>query len=346
MLPTMCHCLFVGANHQLPEITVDWQLEVIRGPLPKPDTLTLYVQEARPEETARHCFDTAFVYEVGAWPMGTGLGDDNVIPGLGDDFVSAGAGDDYIFGCPETDFAEGKRDLYIGGEGFDTLDMSQRKSRVVAEGPTPANTSFDQFSRRGFDRPFGREHPRRLGDDVEEPLQQGRRWRRHADRRVANDTIVGGAGRDVMKGLGGNDTINANDGLKEAIVEVVWQRRQGRDRPPGSNPKHQGHCESIDRRPNKAERGTIIASRRARLRGRRVRIKLTCPRRGKRGHRRPRRRVGCAGRLRLKLAENGARRPRAKRYRIRRGKSRRITVRLNRREARRGAAPAAVCSRL
>ena len=65
----MCHRLFVGANQRLPTITVDWHSDVIHGPVPRPDTLTLYVQEASSEETARNCFDTPFVYEAGVWPM-------------------------------------------------------------------------------------------------------------------------------------------------------------------------------------------------------------------------------------------------------------------------------------
>ena len=275
----------------------------------------------------------------GADTISSSGGDDTIFPGADGDRVNPGDGAAFVREGPQAESTT--RDNYSGGGGFDVIDYSLRTTPIfssfavsLGEGAAGENDSIV-----GFEMVRGGT----AGDTVVGHSSVGNGGADTLDGGAGNDLIDGGLGADSIRGLGGNDTIDANDGLEDTRIEcnsgsddrveidrldaVLTGLRSGS---PSLVPSLDD-CETIDRRDNEAERGTIIATSRARLdAGARAKIRLRCPRRGNNRHRRPKR---CAGLLRLKLAENGATRPSAKRYRLRRGQSRQITVQLTSSEA-------------
>jgi Ca2+-binding RTX toxin-like protein len=140
-------------------------------------------------------------------------GDDSLEGALGNDDLHGGDGDDNLDGGLEAD-------EMVGDEGFDTVRYDERTRPVVVTiGPfTPPDGSSEDCRVNDDDGGDCFEHSP-PGDNVED-----------AERLIAtpsedditgddrDNVLVGGGGPDQLSGLGGNDTIEARDGVEDMIV--------------------------------------------------------------------------------------------------------------------------------
>ncbi len=115
--------------------------------------------------------------------INAGAGNDTVIGGPGRDNVNAGNGDDTIVAT----IGDGSLDVYGGGTGIDTLDMSG----ITAPATVNLALFFVSSSQTGLDALTSVENV--IGGS-------------------GNDTITGNGGVNRLEGQGGNDTINAGAG--------------------------------------------------------------------------------------------------------------------------------------
>jgi Ca2+-binding RTX toxin-like protein len=122
-----------------------------------------------------------------------------------------------------------------------------------------------------------------------------------------DDTIIGGTGADTLRGFGGDDLINA--GFADTRIDCSTGTDTVFVDLKDPVPTDAEQCELIDRRKVDEEPGTQILTKRARLRGGHIGVRLYCPRKAR-----------CAGKLNRV------------RYRMRPGKSATVHV-----TARRGA---------
>jgi hypothetical protein len=204
-----------------------------------------------------------------------GDGNDTIDPGPGADGVSAGAGNDIVDAGPETGRDS---DSYDGGSGIDTLSYHQRTSGIFAAaigttgGASGENDGIAGFERidggAGNDSILGFSSNGGPGNDVLTGSNSG-------------DTIVGGTGADTLRGFGGDDLINANDGVADTRidcstgVDTVFLDLKD------PVPTDAEACELIDRRKVDEEPGTQILTKRARLRGGHIGVRLHCPRKAR-----------------------------------------------------------------
>ncbi|SCZ13545.1 cadherin-like domain-containing protein [Microvirga guangxiensis] len=126
-----------------------------------------------------------------------GKGADLLLDGAGRDTVSGGEGDDHVVVA-----LDGDRDVYDGGVGTDTLDLSLTGSGVdvdLAEGSANGCEIGDNEI-TGFEVVQGG-----AGDDT----IAGSRGNETLSGGAGNDTITDGGGQDIVSGGAGNDIIRA-----------------------------------------------------------------------------------------------------------------------------------------
>jgi len=258
-----------------------------------------------------------------------GPGNDTLRPGPGQDSASGGSGNDFILAGAEAERPES--DNFNGGSGFDVLDWSARTSGVIVALVTESGGgSGEDDGVAGFEKMLG-------GSGNDSFLGYSSGGGAGNDVLTGDNganTIKGGTGADVIRGFGGNDTLIADD---DAIgFTPAGQPDERISCSTGTdtvfldltdpNPDDAQNCESIDRRAVGEEAATVIASRSARLAGRRVGVRIRCPRAVGRA---------CAGTLTLALRSDGAREPARVRYRIASGGRATVRARLTAAEARR-----------
>jgi Ca2+-binding RTX toxin-like protein len=135
-----------------------------------------------------------------------GGGDDVILDGSGDDRVNGGAGDDTVV-------AGSGSDVFNGGRGYDSIDFSNasgaldinlgQRSVVSLTDGDDRITGFEQVTGSAFD------------DTITGSNRGG-------------ETLVGGAGDDVIRGLRGDDTLTGGDGADTFVFQtndVVSGRR-------------------------------------------------------------------------------------------------------------------------
>ncbi len=137
-----------------------------------------------------------------------------------------------------------------------------------------------------------------------------------------NDRFRAGNGRDTLRGDAGNDTLNSKEASGSGVADEIGCGSGSDSLVADSVDSVPSTCEEFEQSPVgetphvRINRGTL----RVRPSGV-VRVRLRCPR-GVGS-------LGCKGRLSLRLDRRGARRAR-KRYEIRAGRSKTVTVRLSR----------------
>ncbi len=142
-----------------------------------------------------------------------------------------------------------------------------------------------------------------------------------------NDTIVGGRGADNLIGGDGNDRIFANDGIADGIFCGAGEDSVDVDLKDPQVTDKTRQCENVIEKAVEEGPATRVSKRTRKLRrGRKVRVRLFCPEALTKD---------CEGRASLKLVKRGSRSPSKKSYDIEPGKSELVTLRINRREARR-----------
>ena len=128
---------------------------------------------------------------AGANALSGGAGDDILIGGAGADALSGGAGDDILIGGAGAD-------AFDGGDGFDLVSYETDTFVVPIFNITPIDFSGDGGG---------------LGDEAGDTFSniEGVIGTSHNDLIVGRlgvaDTIIGGAGNDVLDGQGGGDTL-------------------------------------------------------------------------------------------------------------------------------------------
>jgi hypothetical protein len=154
---------------------------------------------------------------------------------------------------------------------------------------------------------------------------------------IGGDTLHGGTGTDILKAGAGNDEINSRDGVAESAgcgtgIDTVIADLQ--DTAPSAATDI--GCENVQRfATDDGPPGRIVGRSVLVRRSGRLKLRLRCPRRAK---------VTCKGKLRLTHA--GRRRTLAsKRYRVRRGRTKTLRLKLSRRAARRARARRAIVVR-
>lgn len=149
-----------------------------------------------------------------------GKGADFLLDGAGRDTVSGGEGDDHVVVA-----LDGDRDVYDGGAGTDTLDLSATASGVdidLAEGSAEGCEVGDNevISFEIVDGGTGADTISGSGSD--ETLSGG----------GGDDHIAGRGGNDVLKGDGGNDCIDGgagNDALQGGAGDDIIADGSGQD---------------------------------------------------------------------------------------------------------------------
>jgi Ca2+-binding RTX toxin-like protein len=285
-------------------------------------------------------------------------GDDSLQGASGNDLLNGGAGDDAFLtnhldtgndvknGGGGNDRIVGDRDpgsdVYTGGAGFDILDfrdtaaaVSVSLDGVANDGPAGqadnAGSGIENIKGgRGDDTLVG-DSARNLlegfsGNDTLRGGSPPTRRLTTIGALVGDDTIDGGIGSDAMAGDGGDDLLLARDAIDDQ-VNVAMSCGAGNDRlsadltdddtrPLATN------CESIDQGAIDEGANVRIASRRLRVSsGGTARARLRCPRSV---------RIGCRGRLAAGTPNRAGLRGlgRRTRYRIRRGRSKLVTIRV------------------
>lgn len=129
-----------------------------------------------------------------------GAGDDFISGGDGDDLLSDGEGADKLVGDGGDDIvvaaADRTADIFDGGEGIDTLDLSIATGTVIVdlEQQSAAGEEIGENTVTGFETVIG-------GSGDDSIVGAG-----------ASDTLHGGAGDDVIEGRDGDDEIHDGAG--------------------------------------------------------------------------------------------------------------------------------------
>jgi hypothetical protein len=268
-----------------------------------------------------------------------GGGNDTIIGGLGADKEFGGEGDD-VFSMGAA--PDGADDLN-GEGGRDEANYGLRRGAVSVTG---GSTNADDGAPAGLGKIFGE------GDNVRPDIEIlrggggndsieafgtanhtlfGGSGNDHLFGGAGNDVLDGGVGADELLGGVGDDTINARDAIDDQVNDRIdcflgtdTLDADVRDDDTRALPTD---CETVSQgmvgeHPN-------VRIRTAKRAGRRLlKVRLSCPRKT---------RNGCKGRLAVGAARKGARFGPTKRYRIRRGRSKVVRVRVRRSsQARRG----------
>ena len=233
-------------------------------------------------------------------PDGTYIVGSNVAFEFGPGCSQERAGNDSIAKCGR----QGDRARFFLRGGNDTLSL----------GGSGANTSrfFDGARAAGGDG----------NDELFGELGQDR-----LNGEDGNDRIVGGQNEDRLIGGDGNDEIFANDGIADGIFCGAGEDSVSLDLKDPQVTDKTRQCENVIEKAVDEGPATRVSSRSRKLRrGRKVRVRLFCPRALTKD---------CEGKASLKLVKRGSRSPRKKSYDIEPGTSELVTLTINRREARR-----------
>jgi Ca2+-binding RTX toxin-like protein len=270
-----------------------------------------------------------------------GAGDDTLVARFGSDELSGGAGDDQIDGGASSD-------LIRGGPGRDRVSYARRTEPVtvsLADGGPPANGGASDDSQGLRDALQGIENATTgSGDDkvvggfAANAIATG----------AGRDSLTGNAGNDeldpgpgaleTVRGGAGNDLLLTNDGEKDAPISCGESLRDAdeiegdlQDAGDAAGQFQLTDCETVQLTPKDVPAGAVIRSARLRITRRgRARVRLRCAVR-----------VRCRGTLLLSVSHTprddlSARAPLARRrYSLRAGRGRRVTLRLSKGEARR-----------
>lgn len=211
-------------------------------------------------------------------------------------------------------------DAYDGGSGVDTLDYSARTTGIFAAAiGTTGGAPGENDGIANFEKILGGS-----GDDsILGFSSNGGPGNDTLTGSNGNDSIVGGPGADIIRGFGGDDTLDANDGVADVRISCSTGIDTVRLDLKDPNPDDASACELIDRRAVDEEPATSIARASARLAGRTVAVRVTCPRAVGRS---------CAGRLTAAFASHGAPSPAPARYAVRLGSAEVVHVALTRAE--------------
>ncbi|MXQ11135.1 cadherin-like domain-containing protein [Microvirga makkahensis] len=151
-----------------------------------------------------------------------GAGADVVLDGAGSDTVSGGSGDDHVIVA-----LDGDRDLYDGGAGTDTLDLSHAGwgVEVDLQAGTANGSEIGRNQAQGFEVVRGGSAGDTIaGSDGGETISGGdgddqllgRDGNDSLDGGAGDDTIWDGTGQDVVSGGNGNDIVfAAPDGVDD-----------------------------------------------------------------------------------------------------------------------------------
>jgi hypothetical protein len=144
------------------------------------------------------------------------------------------------------------------------------------------------------------------------------------------DTLIGDKGADVLRGGAGNDFINSREPDGSTAVADGVDCGNGTDTVEADLKDNiQADCNNVDRAPVGETPNVDILGKTLRVsRTGRVKVRMRCPRGVKR--------LGCKGRLQLRIDRRGAgsSRSRKVRYRIKAGRRKSVTLQLTRRDVR------------
>src|SRR3954447_1242181 len=143
------------------------------------------------------------------------------------------------------------------------------------------------------------------------------------------DVLIGGRGADFMQGGQGTDFLNSREPTGTTAVADTLDCGTGLDTVEADLKDNiQPDCNEVDRAPVGEPPNVDILGKTLRVsRTGRVKVRMRCPRGVKR--------LGCKGRLQLKIDRRaGSARSRKVRYRIKAGKRKTVTLRLTRRDIR------------
>jgi Ca2+-binding RTX toxin-like protein len=133
--------------------------------------------------------------------INAGAGNDTVTGGPGRDTVNAGDGNDTIVAS----IGDGSLDVYVGGAGTDTLDMSAINTPATID----LAGSYVSSTQTGLDVLASIENV--IGGSANDKIT-GSSTTNRLDGGAGNDTINAGAGDDFVIGGTGNDTMNGDAG--------------------------------------------------------------------------------------------------------------------------------------
>ena len=264
-----------------------------------------------------------------------GLGDDTLADGNGVDSSDGGDGSDRLIAPALPDAA----DIYSGGGGFEDLaDYSSRRAAVSLSPGTDANDGASPAPGQLFgERDTIRLNIEQLAGGAARDSLTGTSVRNSlfgnggddtlrggtpppGQNPTVDDVLDGGVGADLLRGDGGNDRLMARDAIDDQAATTL-ECGPGADildadvRDDDTRPLS-ADCEQISQ-------GMVDEDPNVRIRSARragpgsATVKLRCPRATRRG---------CAGKL--SIARSKASFGPAKKYRIKRGKGRAVTVAL------------------
>jgi Ca2+-binding RTX toxin-like protein len=302
-------------------------------------------------------------------------GDDSLQGGSNDDVINGGPGNDVLGNFTDAGndvknggdgndrligFRDPGNDVYRGGAGTDMLDfrgtdvgVSVSLDGVANDGPAGeadnAGTDIENLKGGNGDDTLIGDSDRNLiegfaGNDTlrggSPPLKSG------TISFLADDTLDGGIGSDVLRGEGGDDRLLARDAVDDQSAAAMscgsGNDRLDTDLADDNTRAIPADCESVDQGAIDEGRNVRIASRSLRVGPRgTVRVRLRCPASVT---------IGCRGTLAAGPARRAGLRALGSgtRYRIRPGRKAGVTIRLpralRRAAARRARVPARVVS--
>jgi hypothetical protein len=144
------------------------------------------------------------------------------------------------------------------------------------------------------------------------------------------DTLIGDKGADVLRGGAGNDFINSREPDGTTAVADGVDCGNGTDTVEADLKDNiQADCNNVDRAPVGETPNVVIRGKTLRVsRNGKVKVRMRCPRGVKR--------LGCKGKLQLRIDTRSARSSRSRRvrYKIKAGRRKTVTLRLTRRDVR------------
>jgi Ca2+-binding RTX toxin-like protein len=157
--------------------------------------------------------------DVGNDTVSGDAGNDVVDGDLGADTVSGGEGDDDVYAGRTPDGVADGADSVSGGPGIDYTDLAPF-GPAPASAPIAVSVTLDDVANDGIAGEGDNYH-----SDIEDvnslaggdDTLVGGAGINILQTDVGNDTITGGAGNDVLQSFSGNDTINARDGYADRV---------------------------------------------------------------------------------------------------------------------------------
>lgn len=158
--------------------------------------------------------DDSIIGDDGANTVHAGAGNDTVVGGEGDDAIFTQEGDDVVVvasrsvGDDDTEDCHDGNDIFDGGEGVDTMDLSALVEAVVAdlEGRYVEGAEIGRDTITNFEIIRGGRGNDRLNGDSGSDIQHGGDGNDRLKGRAGDDILVGGDGHDDVEGNDGNDT--------------------------------------------------------------------------------------------------------------------------------------------